>query len=294
MGGWSNLTLVTDADIAAIEPQARANQDPPPWGATTWPSARAEAKRELKILIALAFPKVKAAADHILDRFRPDCVFSYISTAYADITTGAVDDTPDDVNLTTIFANSANRIYLAADYQFEGLYLQLQDALNAQARTLTVKYSSPSGWTALTSTDGTSVAGATFGQSGRVTWTIPSDWQRKRLAGTADEYFWIELSVDTALSAGSTKANQILPIRAPDGLKRVAALLALSFIMNGLERQAGRPEEWAAKAAGYRDRALALFDQLKERGGIPLDINHDEAVSQVEIQDTTPIRLGRA
>lgn len=294
MPGWSNLTLVTDADLAAIEPQCRANMDPPPWGATTWPSARAEAKRELKILIELAYPEVKGAADKILDQFAPDWAFSYIASAYADITSAIRDDTEDDVDLTTIFASSANRIYVGADYQFEGLYLLLKDALNAQARTLTVKYRSGSGWTALTIVDGTAVGAATFAQSGRVTWTIPSDWTRQRWAGTADEYFWVELSVDAALSSGSTKAAQILPIRAPDGLKRAACYLALGYILNGLELQAGKPEDWQAKSGAYRQQALDLFNLLKERGGIPLDVNHDQVVTQAEVQDTRPIRLGRA
>lgn len=293
--GWANLTLVTDAEIAEIEPQARANVSPPPWGATTWPAARAAAKRELKVLVELAFPKVKGAADRILDLFRPDYAFTLIGSTYTDITTLTTSDDEDDVDLTTIFASAANKLYIGADYQFDGLWFDLKDARNALVRTLTVKYSGGAGFTALTVVDGTAVAGAPFASSGRITWTIPAAWQRRRLASaTAEEFFWIELTLDTALSSGSTKAAQILPIRAPDGLKRVAALLSLSYIMNGLERQSGRPEEWRDKAAAYRTQALDLFQDLKERGGIPLDTDKDETISQAEIVDTTPIRLGRA
>jgi hypothetical protein len=289
MSGWANLTLVTDADLAAIEPQARANTSPAPWGATTWPTARAEAKRELKILVECAFPKVRGAADRILDRHSPAYVLSYVSGAYADITSAAVDDEEDDVNLTAIFASSANRLYVGADYQFDGIWVKLKDALNAQSRTLTAKYRGGTGWTTLAATDGTTA----FASSGRITWTIPSAWQRVRLGPTADEYFWVELSLDAALTSGSTLASQILPIRAPDGLKRVATLLALYYVLNGLERGAGRPEEWKEKADRYRKEALDLFQLLKEGGGIPLDTNRDEVVDQRELEDYTPITLRR-
>jgi hypothetical protein len=295
MPGWANLTLVTDSELGQIEPQATSNQSPSPWGATTWTSARAEAKRELKVLIETTFPKVPGVADRILDRHKPDWVFSLISAAYADVTTAAVDDEEEDLALGTIFASASNRLYIGADYQFEGLWIKLLNDVNTVARTLTVKYSGSGTavFTTVSATDGTSSAGKTFAQAGRVTWTIPSDWQRIRLNGTAAEYFWIELSVDGAITA-TTAASQVLPIRAPDGLKRVAAYLSLFYILNGLERQAGRPEEWKEKAAWYRTEALKLFDVLKNNGGIPLDMNRDEVVTQAEIQQTAPLRLGRA
>jgi hypothetical protein len=182
---WSNLTLVTDADVGAIEPQAVASGSP--WGAVVWPSARAEAKRELKILIESAFGKtVKNASDRILDLHRPDYVLSYINSAYADITAAAVDRLEDDVNLTTVFANAANRLYVGADYQFDGVSVLMKDALNAQARTLTAKYSGGAGFAAISgATDGTTSAGATFAQSGRIAWsTIPSTWQRRLVGST--------------------------------------------------------------------------------------------------------------
>lgn len=293
MGGWSNLTLVTDAEIGAIEPQATLAAAP--WGATTWATARGEAKKQLKVLIELAFPTVVGAADRILDRHQPDYVFTLVSSAYTDVTSEAVNDDEEDLDLNVILATSSDKLYIGAAYQFEGLWVKLKDSVNATARTLTVKYSGPSGWATVSVTDGTAAtAGKPFGQSGRITWTIPTDWQQIRLASqTAEEYFWIEVSLSGAPDAG-TAASQILPIRAPDGLKRVAALMALHVIFNGLERQAGRPQEWADKAKFYKDEAMALWQLLKENGGIPLDINRDETVSQAEIQETRPVRLGRA
>jgi hypothetical protein len=292
MPGWAALTLVTDAELGAIEPQAVATAAP--WGARTWSKARAEAKRELKILIETSFGRtVKNPADHVLDVHRPDYAFSLVGGTYADVTSAASDDTEADLALTTVLASTSNRLYLGADYQFEGLFALLTGTRNAVARTLTVKYHGPQGLTDLEAVDGTAVAGATFGQSGRVTWGIPADWQRQRLGSVADDYFWIELSTDGALTAGVTAA-QLLAVRAPDGLKRVAALLSLYYVLNGLERQAGKPKDWQEKATGYREEAIALFQLLKEQGGIPLDTNRDDVIEPAEIIDTTPVRLGRA
>lgn len=293
--GWGSLTLVTDQDLGAIEPQAIAADRP--WGKTAWPEARAEAKRELKILIESAFAKdVKNAADRILDRHAPDLVYSYISSAYADITANASSDTEDDVNLTAIFVNTANKLYIGADYQFDGLSVLMKDALNAVASVLTVKYSAAAGFTAMpNAADGTAVSGKVFAQTGRITWpVIPGDWKRQRLGPSGEELFWIELTVGTALSSGSATAAQILCIRPPDGLKRVAQLLALAYILNGLERQAAKPADWTEKAQFYRDHGLALFQLLKEQGGIPVDVNRDNVVTAAEIIETRPVRLGRA
>lgn len=293
--GWGSLTLVTDADLGAIEPQAIAASLP--WGKTAWPEARAEAKREVKILIESAFAKdVKNAADRVLDLHRPDLAYSYISSTYADISAAITDDTEDDVDLTAVFVSTSNRLYVGADYQFDGLRVLMKDALNAVASVLTVKYSSATGWLAMpNAADGTAVSGKVFAQSGRITWpVIPGDWKRQRLASSGEELFWIELSVGTALSSGSAKAAQIHCIRPPDGLKRVAQLLALAYVLNGLERQAGKPQDWKDKAVSYRQEALALFQLLKEQGGIPVDVTRDNVIQDAEVVITQPVRLGRA
>jgi hypothetical protein len=143
--------------------------------------------------------------------------------------------------------------------------------------------------------DGTAVSGATFAQSGRVSWpAMPGDWKRQRVSTSADELFWVELSVGTALSSGAATAAQIHCVRAPDGLKRVAQLLALYYVLNGLERQAGKPKDWQDKAVAYRQEGIALFQLLKEQGGIPIDINRDNVITAAEVVHTGPVRLGRA
>jgi hypothetical protein len=292
---WGTLSLVTDQDLGALEPLAIAAGSP--WGKTAWPEARAEAKRELKILIEAAFGKiVKQPADRVLDTHAADLVYTYISSIYADVTAVGTDNYEDDITLTTVFATIASRLYIGADYQFDGLFVKMKDALNAVASTLTVKYQGAAGWTAMpNANDGTSVNGAPFAQTGRITWPIvPGDWKRQRLATSGDQLFWIELSVGTALNSGSAKAGQLLTVRVPDGLRRVAQLLALSNVLNGLERQSAKPKDWQEKATGYRQEALALFQMLKEQGGIPLDTNRDDVIERAETLQTAPLRLGRA
>jgi hypothetical protein len=293
---WSNLTLCTDADLGAIEPLAIASGSP--WGAVTWASARAEAKREIKVWIEMAFGKdTPNPADRILDLHAPAWVVGLNGSTYTDYTALAINRDEDDLDLTTIFNNAANRLYLGCDYQFDGVSVLMKLALNAQARVLTTKYAGPTGFTAISgASDGTAVTGKTFAQSGRITWTTtPTDWQRQ-LVGTvsAEPLYWVELSVDTALSAGSTKAAQILTVRTPDGLRRVAQLLSLAYVLNGLERQSAKPKDWAEKSAGYRAEAVALWQALKENGGIPLDTNRDNVIERREIVATAPLRIGRA
>ncbi len=65
-------------------------------------------------------------------------------------------------------------------------------------------------------------------------------------------------------------------------------------MLNGLERASGKPKDWLDKAAAYRQEALALFQLLKEQGGIPVDTNRDQVIQPAEVLDTRPVRLGRA
>lgn len=294
--GWNGLALVTDADLGAIEPEATHSLRP--WGAATWPKARTEAKRDLKIWLERDFAKVPAVTDRILDRWTPDWVYRFTGGTYTDVTTGARDDNEEDVPLATAFTTfGTDRIYLGALYEFEGLALKLLDHLNAIASVLTVKYWAPTGWLSLGAGDGTSVSGKTFGQTGRVLWTPPTDWERRRFNGTAEEFYWVELSVSAALTAG-TAASQILAVRAPDGLKRVAAYLALGHILRGLAAAAATPEAWLSRVTndrrtGYHDQAVDLYTQLRDNGGIPLDVNLNEAIEKQERQVTQPLRMRR-
>lgn len=289
--GWSGLSLVSDAELGQLEPEAIASGGP--WGAVTWSAARAEAKRSLKIWLESDFPDVVGVADRVRDTWRADYGFTLIGGAYADRTSEISDDEENDLTLSSVFVTpSTDRIYIGAAWEFEGLAVLMKDALNATASVLTAKYSGPAGWTSISATDGTAATGATFGKSGRLTWTMPTDWQRTRLNGTGDEYYWLELSVSAALTAG-TKASQLLPVRGPDGLKRVAAYLALHHILNGLAAGAAQPEFWQKKADTYATAASELYGRLKANSAIWLDINRTNAITQEE-RVSKPVFLGRA
>jgi hypothetical protein len=312
---WSQLSLVTDTEIGQIEPEATAVSAP--WGATTWASARTEAKRDLKIWLERDFNAqsdsaftdlsrrqfasimLPAITDRILDRWAPDWVFQLTDGTFTDRTTAARDDTENDLDIAAVFVTpGADRLYVGALWEFEGLMVKLLDAVNANASVLTVNYWSDSEWKSIVATDGTAAAGKTFGQSGRLTWTLPTDWERRRWNGTAEEFYWIELVVSATLTPG-TKSTQLLPVRAPDGLKRVACFLALGHILTGLASQAANPDAWLIRVSndagtGYRDRAEALYADLRDKGGIPVDLNTNETIDPNERQVRKPIRLRRA
>jgi hypothetical protein len=295
---WAGLTLVTDAELGALEPEATNGH----WRSTTWPNQRAEAKRDLKIWLQNDFqerlPAGTVVADRIVDAFATDKVWGYTGSAYNDRTTAASDDTESDVALATIFTTAAtDRLYVGSLSSFDGIQVRMQGTLNAIASVLTVKYSGSNGWTSITHADGTAASGKAFAQSGRITWTQPSDWQRRTLDNSSDAYYWIELSVSVALTAG-TSAGQILIIQAPDGLKRVCALQTLGYIVKNLAAQAPSTDYWLHKArnqfkTGYMDEADKLYAEMRDKGGIPIDLDNDGAIEPEETQVTSPIRIGR-
>lgn len=293
--GWSQLTLCTDADLGTLEPEATNGH----WRNVTWPNQRAEAKRDLKIALEVDFPHIPDVADRIKDTHKPEILYGYTGGSYVDWTREAGSADEDDLALATIFTTfGSDRLYVGSSGEFDGLSLRMLSNLNAAAATLTVKYSGPSGWTALTVVNGTISGSATFAKSGRITWTMPSNWERRTLGDSADAYFWIELSVSAALTA-STSATQLLVVKAPDPLKRIVALRALGYIVHNMAAQAPSTDYWAGRATnqfktGYWDRADAIYASLRDKGGIPIDLDGDETVSEGEAHTVAPIRMGRA
>jgi hypothetical protein len=295
--GWSGLTLCTDADLGSLEPSSTNGT----WKAITWPNQRAEAKRDLKIWLETDYgAQIPDVADRIKDTYAADKVWSYTASTFGDLTQPADDTTEDDVDLSDVFVTPASdRLYIGNSGEFDGLDLKTIAGLNAIASVLTVKYSGPAGWTALTATDGTAAtAGKTFSGAGRITWTVPGNWQRRTLDGSSESYFWIELSVSAALTAG-TSVGQLLIVRAPDGLKRVVTLRALGYIAQNLASQAPSTDYWIYKArnqfkTGYHDLAEALYATMRDKGGIPIDIDDDGTIQPEETAITNPVRLNRA
>ena len=288
--GWNSLPLVIDSDLGNIEPEATAAGSP--WGAVTWSAQRTQAKRELKAWLEADFGL--GAADRVLDRWNPEYAFRYTGGAYTDITTAAADDTEEDIDLAAALATvGTDRIYVGMRAEFDGLQVVLLDSLNAVSSVLTAKYWGPAGWTSLSATDGTASSGKTFAQSGRITWTVPTDWEPRRLNGTGDEYYWVEVSITVALTAG-TSATQLAPTRMPEGLRLTACYLALGHILRGLAPQSANPPEWTARGDAYLERAGDLYARLKSAGSIPIDDNRNQVTERVE-REAPPrtVRLAR-
>ena len=297
--GWSALTLVSDSDLGALEPEATAAAAP--WGATTWANPRAEAKRDIKIWIERDYgARIPGVADKVLDTYKPDVVLGYTGSAFTDYTDAAANDTDEDIDLAAVLATfGTDRLYVAYAGEMDALDVKLLDSVNAITSTLTVKYWGGSQWTSISATDGTSATSKTFAKSGRLTWTLPSDWKRRTMNGDSNAYYWLELSISAALTAG-TSASQILTVRAPDGLKRVAAYQSLGYILKGLAAQAASPDTWLARVnnrdkTGYWDLATALYASLRDSGGIPIDVDADDTIDPEEGETTilAPIRMAR-
>lgn len=293
--GWSALTLVTDADLGALEPEATNGA----WRSTSWPNQRTEAKRDIKIWLETDYARIPNVADKVRDTYVADAVYAYTAGGYRDWTASAEDITEDDINLSTIFATPASdRLYIGSAGEFDGVSLRLLSGLNAATSALSVQYYGPSGWTDLSATDGTSLSGAAFAQSGRITWSVPTNWQRRVLNNSGNAYYWISIAVSATLTSG-TATGQVLVIKAPDGLKRVAAFRALGYIYKNLAAQAPSTDYWAGRVSnqfktGYWDLADALYAAMREKGGIPIDVDNNESVSPEESNLPNPIRIGRA
>jgi len=286
---WAQLPLVSDLDIGALEPQAI--DAGAPWGRDEWPDQRGEAKNDLAIWLERDHPDVPGVTDQVRDRFDPAIVLGYTGSAYTDITSEASNDTAEDVDLATILATfGTDRIYIGAPYAFTGVHVGLLDSVSSATSTLTVKYWGKAQWTALTIADGTSPAAITLTQSGRVTWKQPTDWERRDIDSQGQEWYWVELSVSAAPTAG-TAANQLLCLQPPLALKRCAVWLSLYHICNGLALQATEPERWQEKADRYLDMARTLYAETR----IPLDSDLSGGVSEEEKQTEArgPVRMLR-
>jgi hypothetical protein len=293
--GWAALTLCTDADLASLEPATSNGQ----WKLTTWPNQRAEAKRDLRIALEIDFASIPGVVDRIRDTFAADQVWSYTAGLYTDLSDEASTPTEDDLDLAAVWPTViTDRLYIGHVGEVDGLDVRLRTLLNGVTSALTVKYSGPAGWTTLTATDGTALSGKTFARSGRITWTVPTDWQRRTLDTSEDAYFWIELSISAPLTAG-TSLGQLLVIKAPDGLRRVVALRALGYIVQNLAAQAPSTDYWIYKArnqfkTGYFDLSEALYAAMRDKGGIPIDLDDDGVIERAETNVANPIRIGRA
>ena len=80
-------------------------------------------------------------------------------------------------------ATTSDFLYICVEEPVGGIYVTIGNA-NGNAATLTAAYrKNDDTWASVTATDGTASGGATFGQTGNITWTTPTDWRRAILGG---------------------------------------------------------------------------------------------------------------
>lgn len=141
--------------------------------------------------------------------------------------TDASENCQDGLTATVLNLNSldtlanSDAVYVGVHLPIRGLRVIIGNT-NGNAATLTVTYWNGTAWTDISATDGTASGGATFGQTGNITWTIPTTWQKASLAsifgtlGTAmmapavqpaslvTPYLWLRLETSAAFDATVT------------------------------------------------------------------------------------------
>jgi hypothetical protein len=130
--------------------------------------------------------------------------------------------TTTDVDLSSLGTAAQNDfVYVGSYLPFSGVAIDV-DTANINASVMTVKYrKSDNTWADITATDGTDNGGASMGQDGSVTWTVPTDWITTSLYGSADttlrnglltqELYWTRWQFSAALDS-TTKQNSWIAI----------------------------------------------------------------------------------
>ncbi len=95
---------------------------------------------------------------------------------------------------------TSDKLYVGFREKFQCRYF-LFGTLNTNAATLTVKYWNGTAYTAVTDLVDQTLG---FTRNGFISWTNANDWALKAQTGIASpELYWVEISVDLTLSAGT-------------------------------------------------------------------------------------------
>jgi hypothetical protein len=121
-------------------------------------------------------------------------------STYAD-STAAVEDKNLATHLGPDAMTSSGFVYVGADDPFRGINVTMDGSnKNSNSSTMTVSYYNGSSWASASASDGSASGGATLAQSGLITWTVPTDWERVAVNGLNLD-FWVRISVNNTLSA---------------------------------------------------------------------------------------------
>jgi len=120
-------------------------------------------------------------------------------------------------------ATSSDRLYICVADIISGLYIEMTSSINTNTVSGTVNYWNGA-WTDISASDGTKVGTKSFNKSGKVTWTVPTDWMAAHLGGNNYDGavkgmsitdvdapgtygFWLQLVPSATLSADVEIAN---------------------------------------------------------------------------------------
>jgi len=109
--------------------------------------------------------------------------------------------------------------YVGFHGHFAARYFNM-NVVNVVSSVLTVEYWNGSAWTAVDDLlDQTSLGGATFGQSGFISWSNKTDWVKRSLTGVDldVELYWVRMSVSVNLTAGC-KLQSVLNLFSDNGI----------------------------------------------------------------------------
>lgn len=273
--------LVTDLDVLALD--ARALTDFGTANATLTEKRRVAVSDWLKPrLEAFGYP-----AHRHMTRRAPDVAFRQISSVLGDVASIVSDATPDDLDLSAIFVGpAANALYLGAREPFRGLFIGMQETVNAVAAVASITYWNGGAWAAPSSlVDGTLIAaGKSFSGGGRISWALPDTWA-PRLFGNTVAYF-ARVTVSNTLTTGAT-VGQILPL-ARSRLTYPAALHTLGRLY--LEGWASSRGDWQEKGDRYLLDAEKELSMVLPLVGDEFDIDVSGAVDATEVNSVTAAR----
>lgn len=101
-------------------------------------------------------------------------------------------------------------IYIGCDVPFRGAYVNVVNA-NGTASVLVATYSKNDGtFAGLTETDNTASGGASLAIDNSMTWTVPTDWEKRVINGSGP-HFWVRLAFDGGTDSATSLA-EIIPM----------------------------------------------------------------------------------
>ncbi len=272
-GSWHPLDLVSDQDLAGYESTILSR-----FGAYAFTDKRGKALEDwlFPILRVNGFDPYT-----LVTRASVGAAYGYTGSTFTDQTAAAQDGSANDVNLAAIFATpGTDALYLGFSKPFRGLFLRMLDTVSAVTGAISVAYFNGV-WATISVSDGTKhVSGKTLSGGGSITWTLPTDWQRRGVNGSASLY-WVKVTV-SAVPTGAV-AGQIGVIQA-SSLRAPATFRTLQLIFQEAPTSADGP--WQEKAAFYAAEAdLALQRALQICGG-EFDTDDSDLIDGTEATQT--------